>query len=174
MIRSIVRLILVALLSLALSGSLVGAAHAKPAKPFPDNFDLPVGFLPEGIAIGPGDTAYFGSRADGDIYAVNLRTGEGSVISNDDEESAGLPAVGLKIDDQGRLFVAGGPSGTGRVLDARTGELLEIYSFTGRRPSSTTSCSRGTTPGSPDSLSAELYRGSTRTRAASLATRAMS
>ena len=101
------------------------------AKPFPDNFDLPVGFLPEGITIAPGGTAYFGSRADGDIYAVNLRTGEGSVISNDDEESAGLPAVGLKIDDQGRLFIAGGPSGIGRVIDARTGELLEIYTFTG-------------------------------------------
>lgn len=39
-------------------------------------------------------------------------------------------AAGLKIDSHGRLFVAGGPTGTGRVIDARTGELLEIYTFT--------------------------------------------
>jgi len=29
---------------------------------------LPNGFQPEGIAIGPGRVAYFGSRADGSIY----------------------------------------------------------------------------------------------------------
>jgi sugar lactone lactonase YvrE len=128
MIRSIVRLISVALLSVALIGSLVSTAQAKP---FPDQFDLPDGFLPEGIAIGPGGTAYFGSRANGDIYVASLRTGEGSVLSNDDPRSAGLPAVGLKIDNRGRIFIAGGPSGTGRVIDARTGDLLAIYSFTG-------------------------------------------
>src|SRR5512133_2355749 len=110
MIRSIVRLISVALLSIALSGTLVGAAEAKPAKPFPDTFSLPAGFQPEGITIGPGGTAYFGSLADGDIYAANLRTGKGSVII----EGRGTPAAGLKIDNQGRLFVAGGDSGTGR------------------------------------------------------------
>jgi sugar lactone lactonase YvrE len=126
MIRSIVRLLSVALLSLALSGSLMSAAHAKPAKPFPDNFDLPVGFLPEGIAIAPGGTAYFGSRADGDIYAASLRTGQGSVII----DGSGTQAVGLKVDNQGRLFVAGGDSGSGRVLDVRTHQVVEFYSFT--------------------------------------------
>jgi streptogramin lyase len=127
MIPSILRLVFVALLSIALSGSLVGAAHAKPAKPFPDTFGLPAGFQPEGITIGSGGTAYFGSLADGDIYAVNLRTGQGSVII--EGPGPNMPAVGLKIDNHGRLFVAGGNSGTGRVLDTRTHELLEIYSF---------------------------------------------
>jgi sugar lactone lactonase YvrE len=124
-IRSILRLVFLALLSVALSGSLVSAAHAKP---FPDRIELPDGFQPEGITIGPGNTAYFGSLANGDIYAANLRTGQGSVIGGDDGDE-GLPAVGLKIDNHGRLFVAGGSSGTGRVLDAHTGELLEIYTF---------------------------------------------
>jgi sugar lactone lactonase YvrE len=128
------------LLSVALSGALVTTAQGKPSpdkvkpspekvKPFPDRIELPDGFLPEGITIGPGGIAYFGSRASGDIYAVNLRTGEGSLIDDDDQDE-GLPAVGLKIDNKRRLFVAGGDSGTGRVLDARTGELLEIYTFT--------------------------------------------
>jgi len=132
MIRSILRLAIVVLLSVALSGALVTTAEAKPSpdkvKPFPDRIELPVGFLPEGITIGPGGIAYFGSRASGDIYAVNLRTGEGSLIDDDDQDE-GLPAVGLKIDNKRRLFVAGGDTGTGRVLDARTGELLEIYFF---------------------------------------------
>ena len=132
MIRSILRLAFVVLLSVALSGALVTTAEAKPSpekvKPFPDRIELPVGFLPEGITIGPGGIAYFGSRASGDIYAVNLRTGEGSLIDDDDQDE-GLPAVGLKIDNKRRLFVAGGNTGTGRVLDARTGELLEIYRF---------------------------------------------
>ncbi len=39
--------------------------------------------------------------------------------------------MGLKIDNQGRLFIAGGATGTGRVIDVRTGELLEIYTFSG-------------------------------------------
>jgi sugar lactone lactonase YvrE len=140
MIRSILRLAFVMLLSVALSGALVTTAQGKPSpdkvkpspekvKPFPDRIELPDGFLPEGITIGPGGIAYFGSRASGDIYAVNLRTGEGSLIDDDDQDE-GLPAVGLKIDNKRRLFVAGGDSGTGRVLDARTGELLEIYTFT--------------------------------------------
>jgi sugar lactone lactonase YvrE len=140
MIRSILRLAFVMLLSVALSGALVTTAQGKPSpdkvkpspekvKPFPDRIELPDGFLPEGITIGPGGIAYFGSRASGDIYAVNLRTGEGSLIDDDDEDE-GLPAVGLKIDNKRRLFVAGGDTGTGRVLDARTGELLEIYTFT--------------------------------------------
>jgi sugar lactone lactonase YvrE len=130
MIRSILRLALVVLFSVGLSGALVTTAEAKPSpdkvKPFPDRIALPDGFQPEGITIGPGGIAYFGSRTNGAIYAASLRTGEGSVINAGEE---GLVAVGLKIDSHGRLFVAGGPAGTGRVIDARTGELLQTYNF---------------------------------------------
>ncbi|MGH3348326.1 MAG: superoxide dismutase, partial [Nocardioides sp.] len=65
-----------------------GSAAAPPEKPFPARFDLPDGFLPEGIAIGPGPTAWFGSRADGDIYEADLRTGRGQVVS----EGPGTPS----------------------------------------------------------------------------------
>lgn len=122
-IRSILRLIAVAMLGIALSVPLAGAAQAQP---FPDRLELPNGFLPEGITIGPGATAYFGSRADGDIYAVSLRTGEGTVVS----QGPDTPSVGLKIGKQGYLFVAGGPSGTGRVVDVETGRIIRNYSFT--------------------------------------------
>jgi sugar lactone lactonase YvrE len=120
-VRSILRLIAVTVLGVALCGPLAGAAQAQP---FPDQLDLPAGFQPEGITIGRGSTAYLGSLVDGDIYAVDLRTGELTRVSDD----PGSPSVGLKIDNQGRLFVAGGPSGTGRVIDVETGEIT-VYTF---------------------------------------------
>jgi sugar lactone lactonase YvrE len=91
----------------------------------PDTIALPDGFRPEGIAIGTGPFAYFGSLADGSIYRANLFTGAGSIIS----QGPGTPSVGLKLDARGRLFVAGGPAGDGRVVDTRTGAILASYRF---------------------------------------------
>ena len=39
----------------------------------------------------------------------------------------GTPALGLKLDDRDRLFVAGGTGGDARVLDATTGRVLASY-----------------------------------------------
>ena len=41
-----------------------------------DVIDLPDGFQPEGITIGPGGTGYVGSLADGDVFVFDVRTGE--------------------------------------------------------------------------------------------------
>jgi len=71
-------------------------------------------------------TAYFGSRADGDIYAADLRTGRGGVVS----QGPGTASVGLKTDDQGLLYVAGGPAGTARVVDVRKGRTIASYQLT--------------------------------------------
>ncbi|MGH1563170.1 SMP-30/gluconolactonase/LRE family protein [Mumia sp. DW29H23] len=114
---------------LAFALALVVAVLAPPAataKAFPDRLELPDGFLPEGIAIGPGPTAWFGSRADGDIFEVDLRTGAGHIMS----QGPGTPSVGLKSDRRGRLFIAGGPAGDGRVVDVDSGEILASYQFT--------------------------------------------
>jgi sugar lactone lactonase YvrE len=92
---------------------------------FPTEIALPNGWLPEGIAIDALRFAFFGSRADGDLYRVNLITGDGSVFS----QGPGTPSVGLKLDLLGRLFVAGGPGGDGRVVSAITGQILASYSF---------------------------------------------
>ncbi|MGH3348573.1 MAG: superoxide dismutase, partial [Nocardioides sp.] len=70
--------------------------------------------------------AWFGSRADGDIYEANLRTGRGEVVS----QGPGSPSVGLKSDRRGRLFVAGGPAGDGRVVSTHGGAVLASYQFT--------------------------------------------
>ncbi|WP_440900272.1 SMP-30/gluconolactonase/LRE family protein [Actinosynnema sp.] len=104
-------------------------AVASPEPParhaFPAEFPLPDGFLPEGIAIGDRPTAYFGSRADGDLYRVDLRTGRGEVFS----QGPGTASVGLEVDRADRLFVAGGAAGDGRVVDARSGAVLASYRF---------------------------------------------
>jgi sugar lactone lactonase YvrE len=93
---------------------------------WPTEFPLPDGFLPEGIAIGSGPYAYLGSRANGAIHRTDLRTGEGKILS---EGATGLVSVGLKLDHDGLLYVAGS-TGAARVVDSRTGEVLTTYQLT--------------------------------------------
>jgi sugar lactone lactonase YvrE len=116
----------VALLGLV-SASAATAAPTTTSTPisYPVRIDLPNGFQPEGIAIA-GSTAYLGSRANGDIYAADLRTGQGKVIS----KGPGTGSLGMKVDRFGRLFVAGAGGGNGRVIDTRTGKVLASYTFT--------------------------------------------
>jgi sugar lactone lactonase YvrE len=102
---------------LVLSPAVAAASPALPA-----TIDLPPGFRPEGIAIGAAPVAFLGSLADGDIYRVDLKTGAGKVIS----EGPGTPSVGMKLDGR-RLFVAGGVAGDARVIDVRTGAVLESH-----------------------------------------------
>lgn len=97
------------------------------AQPFPEVIALPAGFQPEGIATGRGTSFYVGSLADGSIYRGDLRTRNGAVLV----ASPGGLAVGIEVDRRNRLWVAGGPAGTGRVYDAGTGELLAEYDFPG-------------------------------------------
>lgn len=121
--RSPWRLLTAGLLGVALVIPLAGTAQAHPRAAH--TIRLPDGFRPEGITIGPGKQAYLGSLADGDIYRTDLRTGKGRVIS----QGPGTPSVGLKIDRQGLLYVAGGPAGTGRIVSAKTGKILASYQF---------------------------------------------
>lgn len=109
-------------LVLALVGT-PAAATASAGPGFPTLIDLPNGFQPEGIAIGPGPFAYLGSLADGSIYRADLVTGRGKIVS----EGPGTPSVGVKTDDRGRLFVAGGAAGDARVVDTRSGRVLASH-----------------------------------------------
>ena len=90
-----------------------------------ERIPLPDGFRPEGITIGHHHRAFLGSLADGDISRLNLRTGEGRVIS----QGPGTMSVGLKIDRRHRLFVSGGGAGDARVIDSRSGAVLASYTF---------------------------------------------
>jgi sugar lactone lactonase YvrE len=113
----------------ALMLGLVSTSASAQTTTFPTRIELPAGFQPEGIAIASG-TAYFGSRADGDIYAADLMTGEGKVLS----EGPGTGSLGMKVDNRGRLFVAGAAGGNGRVIDTHTGDVLASYTFATSAP----------------------------------------
>jgi sugar lactone lactonase YvrE len=121
-----------AALTTALVAPATAAPHADRASHRLNEIALPAGFQPEGITVGKHGTAYLGSRGDGDIYAVNLKNGRGRVVS----QGPGTASVGLKV-AKDRLYVAGGPSGTGRVVSTRTGKTLASYSFTDPTPGTT-------------------------------------
>lgn len=104
-----------------------GSAQAATQRSWPRQFPLPDGFLPEGITIGVKPYAFMGSRANGAVYRTDLRTGKGRIVH---EGAAGRTAIGLKLDHDGVLYVAGGDGGTGRVIDAHTGILLHTYQLT--------------------------------------------
>jgi hypothetical protein len=111
-------------LAVATATALTLTAGVRPEAPAgPDLLSLPDGFQPEGIAIGDQPYAYLGSRSSGDIVKLNLRTGTSTLLV----AGAGTPALGLKLDDRGRLFVAGGTGGDARVIDAATGRVLRTY-----------------------------------------------
>lgn len=93
---------------------------------WPTEYALPDGWLPEGIAIGGKPYAYQGSRANGAILRTDLRTGEGTVLY---EGGTGQVSVGLKLDHDGLLYVAGS-TGVARVIDSRTGELATTHQLT--------------------------------------------
>lgn len=90
----------------------------------PTTFPLPDGFRPEGIAIGRAPYAYLGSLGTGAVYRADLRTGRGGLLH---AGVPGVPAVGMKVGREGLLYVAGGASGTARVLDLRTGAIVATY-----------------------------------------------
>ena len=114
---------------LALTGGGVVAAdpgHQDGKDRFPAVIKLPDGFRPEGISIGKGTTFYVGSVGNGAIYRGDLRTGKGDILVD------GVPggfSVGTEVDGRNRLWVAGGPTGSGTVYDADSGEPLKTYQF---------------------------------------------
>ena len=124
--RIVARAFTAAALAGVLAITAAGAANAASPPPrvgADDVIALPNGFQPEGITIAPGGTGYVGSLADGDVFVFDVRTGE----ELDRLEGPGTPSVGLKVDQRGRLFIAGGPAGDARVVDAETGVVLKSY-----------------------------------------------
>jgi sugar lactone lactonase YvrE len=102
------------------------------AQPFPDVIPLPVGFQPEGIAVGMGPSFFVGSIPTGAVFRGNLRTGTGDVLI---PGRAGREAIGLEVDRRNRVFVAGGDTGSAWVYDGRTGDELASYQLaTGNDP----------------------------------------
>lgn len=83
--------------------------------------------FPEGIAV---DTrsgeAYVGSTSNGDIFRIAQGAQKGELF-----QTGGAPgregAFGMKLDEQRRLWVAGGPNGTVAVVDIASASTLAVY-----------------------------------------------
>ncbi len=150
------RTLLLALTTLALVVAFVlpgsTTAEAAATNTSPSRIALPDGFAPEGIAIA-GNYVYSGSRTTGDIYAADLRTGRGAVFST----GPGTPSLGLKVGAKNQLFVAGGSSGSGRVVDLRTGAILRSVTFTTDTSFVNDEITLGRTVWFTDSSQAQLY-----------------
>lgn len=125
--------------SLVMAASLVpGSATAAPApgstqdrgrSTQPDRIELPDGWLPEGITT-DGRSLFSGSRADGAIQKINVRTGARKTFAG----APGRIAVGVDHDaKRDVVWVAGGAGQQIRAQDADTGKVLATYRF----PSST-------------------------------------
>jgi len=117
------------LLVLTLASALISATMTAP---FPESIPLPVGFQPEGIAAGNGNTVFVGSIPTGDIYRIDLITGQAEPFITDE---SGPVAIGLKYDSRsGLLFVAGGPTGKAFIYDTDTGTLFSEIQLTTAQP----------------------------------------
>jgi sugar lactone lactonase YvrE len=105
----------------------VGGPAFATASSYTSIIHLPGGFGPEGIAIRAGTPEFYvGSIPTGAVYKGDLRSGEGEVLVQGRE---GRASIGLKVDRDRRLFVAGGPTGKAFVYDARDGADLAEYTL---------------------------------------------
>jgi sugar lactone lactonase YvrE len=117
------------LLVVTLASALIGATVTAP---FPESILLPVGFQPEGIAAGDGAILFVGSISTGDIYRIDLLTGQAEPLITD---KSGPVAIGLKYDSRSKLlFVAGGPTGKAFIYDTETGSLPHEIQLTTAQP----------------------------------------
>jgi sugar lactone lactonase YvrE len=111
-------LLLPALLLTALT--LAGSTTAQEGT---STYELPgEAVYPEGIAYDPsGNAFYVGSASDGTIFRGDIKTGEVTTLIPGGGREA-FTTLGMKVDAENRLWVAGGTSGQVFVYDLETAE----------------------------------------------------
>lgn len=109
-------------------GALAQDATSTPAAGEARRFELPgERVFPEGVAHDPrGGAFYVGSATDGTIFTGNTDAdaGESVEVFSPAGADGRAAALGMKVDDQGRLFVAGGETGQVWVYDTASRTLL--------------------------------------------------
>jgi outer membrane protein assembly factor BamB len=149
------------LLAFGLALVLVSSGQHVPlarAEDYPSVLSLPNGWLPEGVTMGNNNMLYAGSRRHGGIYAVNIETGEGSILFPGRE---GRVATGLKFDPRTRyIYAAGAGTGDLHVYDSETGSNVASFKLAAT-PGPTFINDVVITPGAAyatDSMRAVLYK----------------
>lgn len=80
---------------------------------------------PEGVAFDETTGDFFvGSTTDGTIYRGNINDDEELEVFFEGGADDRTTAIGMKVDPEGRLFVAGGSTGLVTVYDTATGNFL--------------------------------------------------
>lgn len=81
---------------------------------------------PEGIAYDPDSNTFFvGSATEGTIFRGDVETGEVTAFVEGGDRDP-FTTLGLKVDTQNRLWVAGGGSGQVFVYDLETAEQIRV------------------------------------------------
>lgn len=116
------------LLALFITPALTGA-QSTPVSGGEDviTYELPGDTVyPEGVTFDASENAFYvGSTGDGTIFRGDIATGEVDVFSEGGSDGR-VSAIGMEIDAQGRLFVAGGDSGQVFVYDTDSGENIAV------------------------------------------------
>ena len=94
-----------------------------------DTYTLPGdAVFPEGIAYDAASGDFFvGSTSNGAVYRGNVQDGDGVLEVFLEPGTDGRTGVtGMKVDAQGRLFIAGRNTGRAFVYDATSGDLIQV------------------------------------------------
>jgi Cu-Zn family superoxide dismutase len=141
----------------------LGLATPSQAKgPVRSSYTLPGdAVFPEGIAYQKSTGQFYvSSTTDGTIFRAHLRDEAASVFLPGGQDGR-TTAVGLKVDDEGRLFIATGALGKVYIYDTATGALLAQLS-NGLAPSATfvndIAITKDGVAYATDSVSPYLYR----------------
>ena len=93
-------------------------------------FSLPGGrVFPEGVAYDPASGDFFvGNTQSGAVYRGNVRgdSREMEVFLNGSEDGRS-GVTGMKVDERGRLWIAGRTTGRAFVYDAGSGDLIRVF-----------------------------------------------
>lgn len=106
---------------------LTACGSADTARPPAQRIELPGDrVFPEGVAVDKANGDFFvGSAEDGTVFRGNLgRDGVEVLLPAGEDGRTG--ATGLKVDPEGRLWVAGRYTGAVFVHDARTGDVRSV------------------------------------------------
>jgi sugar lactone lactonase YvrE len=147
---------------LTLGGAVLAAAvlvAAGAATPRPSEYILegPAVF-PEGVAFDQRTgNFYVGSTTDGTVFRGHVSEPQTTVLV---PGRTGASAVGMKVDDAGRLYVAGGGTRRIDVYDTATGELIRTFTTraTGNSFINDVAIAKNGDAFATDSMSPILYR----------------
>lgn len=114
-------------------GSLAAAQDGVRVYPLPD-----AAAYPEGIAADPdGRTLYTTNAATGAVFALDLMSGAVTPVGDPlgiapgSEPSSPLRSLGSKVDGRGRLWVAGGESGSMHLFDLASKKVVARFTTPG-------------------------------------------